>query len=82
MQETRGRKQEAVTGAWGRIRRRDNQVRDSQSTKKEAGPGDSKHEHNVRVRGERTVWYRIRRQELDEGSSETGDGARGQEKGA
>ncbi len=32
-----------------RGRRKDNQVRDSQSTKKEAGPlRDSKHEHHVR----------------------------------
>ncbi len=46
--------QETEAGAWDRIRRQDNQIRDSQSTKKEAAPGDSKHEHNVR--GDRTVW--------------------------
>ncbi len=38
-----------------RGRRKDNQVRDSQSTKKEAAPlRDSKHEHHAR--GDRTVW--------------------------
>ncbi len=46
--------QEAETGAWGRIRRQENQVRDRQSSKKEAAPGDSKHEHNLR--GDRTAW--------------------------
>jgi hypothetical protein len=43
-----GRCKRLERGAWRRIRRQDNQIRDNQSTKKVAAPGDSKQEHNMR----------------------------------